>query len=698
VREKVMAEGLRGGDLAAFAGADVAALPHWLLYGGDASPTYRLLVAEARERLRERAAAVARLQTAAQWRERQGTVRRALDEIVGPFPERTPLNARITGVVQKRGYRIEKLVFEAQPRYYVTGCVFVPDGLQGRAPAILNAIGHTDIAFRGHLYQQMILNLVAKGFVVLAYDPAGQGERLQYFEAETGVSRIGWSVREHFYAGDQCFLAGSSLARYCVWDGMRAIDYLQSRDDVDPGRIGVTGISGGGTRTAYIAACDERVAAASPCCYIAGFRRLLESIGPQDAEQVMAGSIAAGIDHADLLEMMAPKPVLIAAATRDFFSIQGARETFAEVKGAYEALGAPANLEMVEDDLEHGYSRVIREATYGFFQRVLRLPGEAAEVEVEYLSMEDLTVTPTGQLLTSLGGETVFSLNKAEAARLPAAAGDVGEAALRLSGYRDPGEVEAAFIGRHNHDGFSVEQYLVAGEGEYRLPLTVAVPHPGNGRVVLYVDNAGRKAAMGTGLAERLLRCGYTVAAGDVSSVGELAGAPTWASFAEAYVALLLRRSVVGLQAGDVVRLVRALQQRRPGQVAEVAVVGEREMCPAVLHAAAAEKAIARVALIRPLVSYRAVVESRFYRVHPNAMVPAALEGYDLPDLMGDLAPRPLLVLDAANANEAVLPQTEAERQLASVRTAYAAMPRALTVRAWGHEQQCFEAVENWLG
>ncbi|MHB0876890.1 MAG: alpha/beta hydrolase family protein [Anaerolineae bacterium] len=690
-----MADEMAAMNLGALATADIAALPQWLLYGGEASPLYRLMARQTLVRLQQRADEVAGLKTAAHWRQRQQAVRRRLDRIVGPFPERTPLNATVTGVVQKRGYRIEKLVFESLPRYYVTGCVFVPDGLAGRAPAILNPIGHTDIAFRGRLYQQLILNLVAKGFVVLAYDPAGQGERLQYFDPETGGSRIGWSVREHFYAGDQCFLAGSSLARYVTWDGMRAIDYLQSRDDVDPARIGVTGISRGGTRTAYIAACDERVAAASPCCYITGFRRLLESIGPQDAEQVLAGSVAAGIDHADLLEVMAPKPVLIAAATRDFFSIQGARETYAEARRAYEALGAPANLEMVEGDLEHGYRRVIREATYGFFQRSLGLPGDASEVEVDYLTMEELTVTPTGQLATSLGGETVFSRNRAEAARLPAAKGDAREAAARLSGYREPEAVESVFIGRHNHEGFALEQYQVAGEGDYRLPLTVAVPNEGDGRVALFIHAFGRKNGLNLGLTAWLLGRGIAVALADVGGIGELAGPRGWPAYREAYTALLMGRSVVGVQAGDIVRLVCALTQRSGARRGELVAVADREMCPAMLHAAAFEPTIARVALVRPLVSYRSVVDSRYYLVGSPAMVPGALTAYDLPDLMASLAPRPLLLANAVDPNEHILPEVVVRQQLAAVTAAYGG--KGLQIRQWAEDQPCSEVFGEWL-
>src|SRR5262249_4328291 len=161
---------------------------------------------------------------------------------------------------------------------------------------------------------------------------------------------------------------------YFTWDAIRAIDYLVSRPEVDPNRIGVTGISGGGTQTSYVAAIDDRVLAAVPACYLCGFQRLFESIGPQDAEQNFTGGVAGGLDPAGLLEVRAPKPTLVVATTRDFFSIQGARETVKEAHRAFEALGAADRLDMVEDDHGHGYTARNRQAIYAFFQKYLSLP------------------------------------------------------------------------------------------------------------------------------------------------------------------------------------------------------------------------------------------------------------------------------------------------------------------------------------
>jgi hypothetical protein len=223
---------------------------------------------------------IAKLKTKSDWQKRQHHVRKILMELVGPFPERTPLNPMITGVIQKQGYRFEKVIYESMPDYHVTGCLFIPDGISEKTPAILFVSGHSLPAFRAETYQWIIHNLVKKGFIVFAIDPMGQGERIQYSDEDknhVGLA-IGKTTHEHSYANNQCLLSGFSVARYWIWDGMRAIDYLISREEVDANRIGVAGRSGGGTQTAYIAAFDERVAAAAPEAYICGFRRLLADL------------------------------------------------------------------------------------------------------------------------------------------------------------------------------------------------------------------------------------------------------------------------------------------------------------------------------------------------------------------------------------------------------------------------------------
>ncbi len=661
---------------------NLSVLSRWIEWADATNRLQLHLNRIAFDMLRERRDAVAALETADDWRARQQHVRDTLHRLVGPMPERTPLNARIMGVIEKEGYRVEKIVFESMPNFYVTGCLFLPEKRSDPSPAILNVIGHTGIAFRGEGYQQFLLNLVRKGFIVFAIDPIGQGERLQYYDPEQGRSTVGGSTAEHSYLGVQVFLSGNCASRYFTWDGIRAIDYLVSRPEVDADRIGVTGLSGGGTQTSYIGAFDERVAAASPACYITGFQRLFESIGPQDAEQNFNAGVAHGIDHGDFLQVRAPKPTLVVATTRDFFSIQGTREVVAESRAAFRALGAEDHLGLAEDDYHHGFIPKNNEATYAFFQKHLNRPGDPKFEEVAILTEEELKITPTGQLIDSLGGETVWSINRTETVplldKLEQARRDDLAAHLRkvktdartIAGYRDP-EPGAApvFRGRYRRDGYSVEQYVIAGEGELILPVLLLLPEDGNRHPgLIYLHPDGKAAAAGPdGEMAQLVRQGYAVLAPDLSGMGELGGV----SNSVAFLGVQTGRSVVGIRAADIVRCARFLQDRRDVDTSELAAVGRGTTTIPLLHAAALDDSLRRVVLVEPLVSYRAVVMNRFYAVTAADTVANALTAYDLPDLAASLAPRPLAMVDIRDQQLEPAPADLVDEELAVVRRAY---------------------------
>jgi dienelactone hydrolase len=588
------------------------------------------------------------LNTKEDWAGRQKNVRDVLMKIVGPFPEKTPLNAKITGTIKKEGYRIEKVIYESMPAFYVTGCLYIPDGKKGKKPAILFVSGHAQEAFRYNEYQIMILNLVKKGFIVFAIDPVSQGERVQLFDPVKNASAIGPTTREHGYLGNQCFLTGVSLARYFIWDGIRGIDYLLTRKEVDPERLGVTGQSGGGTQSAYIFAFDERIKAGAPVNYITGFRRLLESIGPQDAEQNFYHGILNGITHADLLEIRAPNPALIVAGTRDFFSIQGARETYSEVKRAYSAFGQGNNIGIIEDDWGHGYTRKLREGICAFFQNSLDLPGNPGDEMVTIPDQSELNVTPTGQVATSAENpQNVFMINKREAQtllnRIKVSRENINphielvrSKAKELSGYLAPqGETSYVFRGRYQRNGYSVEMYALHGEGDCIVPLLLFLPGTTtDSPAVIYCHPKGKAAdAAAGGRIEQLVKKGYAVAAPDLTGTGETAGPGN--------VAMLIGRSVAGIQAGDIVRTVNFLKGRKGIDRNRIGAIAFDEMCPVLLHAAAFEKSINTVLLSGSLISYRSVVMNPFYNQgFCGNYVPGAITAYDLPDLIGCIAPR----------------------------------------------------------
>lgn len=675
---------------------DLSVLTGWMRWSDAPNMLYHHLSNEAFQLLEDRASKVKNLKTEAQWLRRQDEVRNKLMQIVGPFPEKTPLNPKITGIIQKDGYRMEKVIYESMPNFYVTASLFIPDGLKGKTPAILYSSGHTEDGFRSPAYQLVILNLVKKGFIVLAYDPIGQGERLQYFNPEKGRSEIGGSTREHSYAGAQCFISGSSFARYRIWDGIRSVDYLMTRDEIDPERIGMTGRSGGGTLTSYVMAFDDRIKAAAPESYICGFKRLLESAGPQDAEQNFYHGIVNGIDHADLMEVRAPKPCLLISTTLDFFSIQGAMETYEEVKLAYKAFRQEENLQMSVDDAPHQSTKKNREAMYAFFQKHLELPGNPNDEMVEILSPEELKVTETGQVSTSLKNETVFSVNSKETERLIQSFEDsrknlsqhlkyVKDSAIRLSGYKRP-EIppQSVFTGRYRRDGYSVEKYTIQGEGDYMFPVILMLPdgkekHP----AIIYLRPDGKNIqAIKGGQMESLVKEGFAVIAPDLIGIGETGPGKFKGdayigdvSYNVWFESILIGRSIVGLRAGDIVRIVKYLESREDIDFRNISGMAFGEMCPNLLHAAAFDDKISKVTLVEPLISYSSIVMNKYYKPQLiHATVAGALTAYDLPDIAACLAPRELRLIDITDQNMEKAKPELIDKETAIIRSAYSAV------------------------
>src|SRR5690554_4961832 len=602
----------------------------WLQYTDLPNSLYHHFTDEAYSLLDERKEKVLQLRTKSEWEQRQKEMRQIMWKVLGPLPDKTPLNPQITGKVQKDGFSIENIIYESLPGFYVTASLFLPDNLQKPNPAILFCSGHSTEAYRKQSYQMPLLNLVKKGFIVLAIDPVGQGERLQYFDIEKGLSIIGSSTKEHSYPSVQTALIGQSVARYFVWDGIRGIDYLVGRKEVDSKRIGVHGLSGGGTQTAYISALDDRVAASAPACYITSYRRLMESIGVQDGEQNFYHGLINNIDHADFIEMRAPKPTLIMANTSDFFSIQGARETYAELKNVYSIFAKEENIEIVEDDYGHGYTQKNRKAMYAFFQKHLDIQGSADEQEVDFLSEEELQKTSTGQLASSYQGETIFSLNKNEAGKyisklqntrknFKSHLKEIPGLAMQLSGYRKPSLSDNPVLtGRIQRDGLVIEKYFIKGEGDYVLPYLLFTPDEKNGKAIIYLHPMGK-----AGLEEDnkewdwLLKNGFTILAPDLPGIGELGDGKLKGdafidniSYNMWYNAMLIGRSIVGVQASDVVKLSYSLL--RIHGFTDVFGIARGEMSPVLLHAAVFDSVISRVSLIEPYSSYSDFVLNRF--------------------------------------------------------------------------------------
>jgi dienelactone hydrolase len=364
------------------------------------------LLERARERLNERREAVASLKTPEKIQARTAALRAFFRESLGDLPASetaTPLNAKVVGRLERDGYRIEKVIFESRPGHRVTAALYLPNEAgegKPRVPGILFPCGHSANGKAAEPYQRACILLARNGMAVLCYDPIGQGERVQLLN-QAGKPAVGGGTTEHTFTGIGAMLVGWQAATFRVWDGMRALDYLASRPEVDPERLGCTGNSGGGTMTAYLMALDDRIAAAAPSCYITSFERLLETIGPQDAEQNITGQIAAGLDHADYVTMRAPKPTLLSVGTQDFFDIQGSWNTFREVKLIYGRFGYGERVDLFESDEPHGFTHPRRVAAARWLRRWLLKEDDAIEEpEVPIATDAELQCTQTGQVLS----------------------------------------------------------------------------------------------------------------------------------------------------------------------------------------------------------------------------------------------------------------------------------------------------------
>src|SRR5256886_6849928 len=458
---------------------------------------------------------------------RRAYLRERMLNDLGGFPERTPLNSRVVGVLQRPGYRIEKVIFESQPHFYVTANLYLPTTGHPPYPAILFPLGHEPGGKANPTWQQMLGSLATKGFVALTWDPIGQGERLQIYDEDLRESKVGDSTTEHTVVGAQCLLLGEHLARYTIWDGMRALDYLLSRPEVDPTRVGLTGNSGGGTHTAYIAALDDRIQVAAPSCYITSWRLMLQTIGPQDAEQTFPFWLQEGLDYPDYLYAFAPKPCLLLSAIRDFFPIAGARETFAEAEKVYSAIGAREKLGMFEADDGHGYNKTRRLAAYDWFGRWLKGARDTdPEPQIEMATPEELRCTPTGQVSTSLGGESVFTLNQKRLEQLKAnrltRLGDLPGKVREAIHYEPPsGPLQVTSYGTITRPGYRIEKLIYESEPGIVIPSLLYVPDAGASRraAVLMVTGDGKASSVTE--AEQFVTSGTVVLSIDARGTGE---------------------------------------------------------------------------------------------------------------------------------------------------------------------------------
>lgn len=574
---------------------------------------------------------------------------------LGAMPERTPLNAQIVGRRDGDGFRMEKLIFESRPKHYVTALLFLPatGSTHKKYPGVIVPCGHTADGKAG--YQRIACSLARNGIAALVYDPIGQGERYQILKDDGKP----WarSTSEHSAVGIGSILVGRNTASYRIWDGIRALDYLQSREDIDGAKLGCTGISGGGTLTEYLMALDDRIVCAAPGCATTSFARRIATDKIGDAEQNIFGQIAFGLDHADYVHLRAPKPTLLLCPTQDFVDIRGCWDVFREAKRLYARLGYSERIDLQEADEKHGFPEPLRTASVRWMRRwLLGVDDAVVEQPWESFRGDDVLCTPRGQVQLLAGARSVMDFNvdayeAAAAHRRELWKPENRTAALETVRQRiglpppTPREPPAfAVLGTVVRDGYTIEKLLINGyTPNLQLPSLLFRPATPSRQGVLYVNGAGKHvdAAVG-GPIEQLVKDGATVLAVDLRAAGEIG---TGGSHVESFLTYLFGKSLVAGRVDDLMIAAEVLYGRLPPGERTLELVGIGAAGIPALHAAALHgNFFAKLTLRDSLTSWLDVVRDPTLPGQLPNIVHGALLDYDLPDLVNSFPPGKVVI------------------------------------------------------
>ncbi|MBR7131192.1 MAG: acetylxylan esterase [Lentisphaeria bacterium] len=327
------------------------------------------------------------------------------------MPQRSGIpRTEVTGIVECADCRIEKIIYESRPGFPVTAHLILPLNFTGKLPAILFLCGHSQEGKCCSVYQTAARTLAANGNAVLVIDPVSQGERLQFIGTKESITIAGICTREHNMLGKQLWLCDEFFGSWRAHDALCGLDYLLSRPEIDPARVGVTGNSGGGTMTTFIQALDPRFTMAAPSCYVTSWQRNIENEIPADCEQIPPGILAAGCEMGDFVLAYAPRPILLLGQKNDFFDPRGLKETYEECRKVYALLGAEENLQLFIGPTNHGYSVENRFSMYKFFSAVAGTPEITAEADVSAPDAADLLCAPGGQTVNIPGKKDLHTL------------------------------------------------------------------------------------------------------------------------------------------------------------------------------------------------------------------------------------------------------------------------------------------------
>lgn len=613
----------------------------------------------------------------------QEHVRDRIRSIIGPRPRRVPFSERVTGGFERERYRVENLIFDTRPGFPVTANLYIPKNRSLPAPCVLAVCGHSFDGKGYESYQAFCQGLATKGYVVLIFDPIGQGERLQYPDGKGG-SRYGGTVGDHIQCANQMSLLGDWFGSWRIWDGVRALDYLLARPEADPRHVGLTGNSGGGTMTTWLVAADDRFTMAAPGCYVTTWRRNLENELPADSEQDPPRALEFGLDLDDFLLLHAPKPLILLTEEYDGFDIRGSEEIMARLGHLYRLLGAESNVQIVTGPNDHGYHLELRKAMYGFFNRHCGKRRESStEPPRQPEEPETIRATRSGQVW-ELNADNVPAFTARKAQHLAAKRKPLPGQALRRelarllnlpSPLADPPDYRTLIYGAGDRQYPAVATcYSVETQPGIQVMLTCLddrarmcrVP-PGKETTLYVPHRSSDEDLRDEPLARQLAQQGRVFAV-DVRGTGESRpnscgnnhDTPYGSDFFYAYFSRMYGECYLGRRVFDLLRVLDLLEDRG---YRTVNLVGRGLGSLPALFAALLHARVGNVTLKHAPLSYHEMTQDEDYTWPLSSMVWGILRKLDLPDCYRALGKR-LTIMEPWDARMQPLPPREAKRRL----------------------------------
>lgn len=507
------------------------------------------------------------------WEKRRKEIRGQLLNSLGlkPMPPKTPLNPKTVGTVDREGYVIEKIILETRPGFFMPCNLYIPKGVEFPAPAIMYVHGHSETAKAAERIQTMLANLAMKGYIALGIDGVGFGER--------------------GHEGHRCqalpLVVGQCVLGLEIWDNIRAIDYLLTRPEVDKDRVGLTGSSGGGLQSTYMAAIEDRISVAMPVDFVTTFRAFIGTLRVHCICNHVP-NVMRFADCSDLLSIFAPRPLLIGAGEFDhIFPSDGVRQAYSRVREIYRLYDAEDRVGVYVAPAVHGYLQPKREAAYEWFGKWYGNDSEPQEVSVRQEKKETLDCFEGGE--PPVGSESIATLSYKRMFALQPSRRAANRDKDRLreiireelfGGFPERCPVQPKVRGAAEGEKFTVERILFNPEthltiaGLFLTPKTGKRPHP----VVIWVDPDGKASAAKSAEVARLIDMGFAVMLPDVRGYGESYDPRMHYRDEPEYLAVtdsvFLGRHLLGMRVYDVMRCADYLAERKNLDLENIGVGG----------------------------------------------------------------------------------------------------------------------------